>query len=135
MKFKIKISKKLIVRLALFVAVIGAANLLDIYFENHPLDIKQAQSKQGHSTNENGTIYFFTQVNLPNAKTPIQKIPTRKLFEKSHNKFLREYHQIRNYQVLKAENKKSKTPLIPAFHYLVFQNYFFTIPDDEPLLS
>lgn len=135
MKFKIKISKKLIFRLALFAAVLGFASLLDTYFEKNPVQIDQPVSKSNHSAEEHGTIYLFTQANTFSAKTSVQKAPSRKLFEQSHDKFLQKYHQLRNYQVLKADAQTHKVPLFLSYHYLVFRNYFYTVPDDEPLLS
>ncbi len=136
MKFNIKISKKLILRLVLFAAVLGFASLLDTYFEKNPVQIDKPDTSPNHSASEHGTIYLFTQANYTfNAKPSIQKTPSRKLFEQSHDKFLQKYHQMRNYQELKADAKTHKVPLFLSYHYLVFRNYFYTVPDDEPLLS
>lgn len=135
-KVKINISRKLIIRLVLFATVIGFASLLDNYLEKHSLQINEIDTGSNHSANEPGTIYLFTQASYTvNAKTSIQKAPSRKLFEQSHDKFLQKYHQLRNYQVLKADEKTRKAPLFLSYHYLVFRNYFYTVPDDEPLLS
>ena len=136
MKIKINISRKLIIRLVLFAAVIGFASLLDNYLEKNPVQIKQLDTGSNHSASEHGTIYLFTQANYTfNAKPSIQKTPSRQLFEQSHDKFLQKYHQLRNYQVLKADAKTHKIPLFLSYHYLVFRNYFYSVPDDEPLLS
>ena len=135
-KLKINISKKLIIRLVLFTAVIGVASLLDNYLGKNPVHITQEDSGSNHSANEHGTIYLFTQANYTfNAKPSIQKTPSRKLFEQSHDKFLQKYHQLRNYQVLKADGKTHKISLFLSYHYLVFRNYFYTVPEDDPLLS
>lgn len=136
MKVKINISKKLIIRLVLFAIAIGFASLLDSYLERNPVQIKQIDTGSNHSANEHGTIYLFTQANYTvNAKTSVQKAPSRKLYEQSHNKFLQKYHQLRNYQVLKADEKTHKVTLFLSYHYLVFRNYFYTVPDYDPLLS
>ena len=121
--------------MVLIAAVIGFASLLDNYLEKNPTQIKQTDSGSNHSANEHGTIYLFSQANTFNAKTSVQKLPTRRLFEQSHDKFLQKYHQLRDYQVLKADAKTHKAPLFLSYHYLVFRNYYFTVPDDEPLLS
>ena len=135
MKLKINISKKLIIRLILFAAVIGFASLLDNYLEKNPVQIDKENTGSNHSANEHGTIYLFTQANYTfNAKTSIQKTPSHKLFEQSHDKFLQKYHQLRNYQVLKADANMHKIPLFLSYHYLVFRNYFYTVPDDDPFL-
>ena len=45
MDIKIKISKKLLVRLAFFVAIIGVATLFDVYFENDNEKLKVIQAE------------------------------------------------------------------------------------------
>jgi hypothetical protein len=132
---KINISKRLIIRLVLFAAIVGFTSLLDNYLEKNPVQIDKMDTGSNHSANEHGTIYLFTQATTFNAKTSVQKTPSRKLFEQSHDKFLQKYHQLRNYQVLKADAKTHKNPLFLSYHYLVFRNNYYTVPDDEPLLS
>ena len=135
LKFKIKISKKIVVRLALFAAVIGVATLFDIYFESNQNELDKIQTDSKQSANEHGTIYLFNQANSFNAKTSFQKTTGRKLFVHSHDKYLQKHHQLRNFQVLKAEIQTQTSPLILSYHYLVFKNYFFTVPDDELMIS
>lgn len=135
MNIKKNISKKLILRLALFIAVIGVATLFDVYFENNPETLKEMQAESATDTNKQSMLYIVSQTNAIGAKTSTQKNTGRKLQVKSHDKFIQKYHQLRNFQVLKAEVETQTTPLILSYHYLVFKNYFFTVPDDEPLIS
>jgi hypothetical protein len=133
-QIKVNITRKLAIRVAFISAIIGAALLLDVYFENNPEELQNIQA-ESHETNEPGNVYLISQSNTTSFKTPVQKNLNRKLQVQSHDKFLRKYHQVRNYQVLKADVEKQTTPLILSYHYLVFQNYFFTLPDEEPLIS
>ena len=135
MKFKINISKKLVIRLALFVAVIGVATLFDIYFESNQGELNEIQTNSKQTANEHGAICLFSQTNFFSAKTSVNKNPGRKLFVQSHDKYLQKHHQLRNFQVLKAEAQTKKIPLLLSYHYLGFRDYFFTNPDDEPLTS
>jgi len=135
MDIKIKISKKLLLRLAFFVAVIGVATLFDVYFENNPEKLKVIQTESADNTDRQSIIYFVNQTNAFDVKTSSQKDTGRKLQVKSHDKFIQKYHQLRNFQVLKAEVQTQTSPLILSYHYLVFKNYFFSAPDDEPLIS
>ena len=135
MKIKKNISNKLLLRLALFVAVIGVASMFDVYFENNPEKLKEMQAESDDTTGEQNRMYFVSQDNSLGAKTSGQKDTGRKLQVKSHDKFIQKYHQQRNYQVLKAEVQTQTTPLILTYHYLVFKNYFFTDPDDDPSIS
>ncbi len=122
-------------RLALFVAVIGVASMFDVYFENNPESLEDIQSETTNNTDAQRGLYFVSQTNTFNAKTFDQKNTGRKLLIKSHDKFTQKYYQQRNYQVLKAEVQTQTTPLILSYHYLVFQDYFFSDPDDKPLNS
>ncbi len=134
MDFKLIITKKLVLRLALFIAVIGAANLFDIYFGNNPDKLDCIQHKPEKHSTEHGTIYLFSQTNPVSAKTLVQKPSNRRIDEQYHDKFLQKFHQKKNYQVLKVDEKKPTTPLFLSYHYLVFRNYYFTVPDEEPPL-
>ena len=132
---KKNISKKLLLRLAFFLAVIGVASMFDVYFENNPDRLVEMQSESTGNSREQGKMYFVTQTNSIGTKTSAQKHTGRKLQVKSHDKLIQKYHQLRNYQVLKTEVQTQTTPLINSYHYLAFKNYFFTNPDDEPLVS
>lgn len=121
--------------MAFFVTLIGAAIVLDIYFEKNPIEFNQMESKSDQTSVEHGTIYLFAQGNSLNAKTSFQKTFDRKLFQKSHDKLFQKYHQLRNYQIIKADSQIRIAPLTLAFHYLVFRNCSYTVPDDEPLIS
>jgi hypothetical protein len=122
-------------RLALFVAVIGVATIFDIYFENNPETLKEIQAETTDNTAGQSKLYFVSQTNFIDVKTSLQKDTGRKLQVKSHDKLIQKYHQLRNFQVLKAEVETQTMPLILSYHYLIFRNYFFTVPDDEPLIS
>jgi len=135
MNLKRKISKKLVMRLALFVAVIGMASVFDIYFDNNQANPEESEAGSAKSERKQEKIVLISQsVNL-DLKTPVQKPVIRKLQVKSHNKLNQKYYQLRNYQVLKAEVQTQTTPLINTYHYLAFKNYFYSIPDDIPLAA
>lgn len=121
--------------MALFMVIIGAAILADVYFENNPAEFENIQANSEESTNNSNTVNLINQTGSITVNTFVLKLSGKKLHIQSHNKFLRKYHNIRNNQVLKAEVKTQTTPLILSYHYLVFQNFFFTLPDEEPLIS
>jgi hypothetical protein len=135
MRGKIKISKTTIVRLAVFTALIFAAVLFDHYFENHPVELEKMEADTGRHSADHRVIYLFNSASSFSAKTPVFKNSSRKLFEQTHNKHLRHYHQLRNYQVLKADCEKPANPLIFSYHHLTFRHYYFTFPDDDPHIA
>jgi len=133
LKLKIDISKKLLLRLALFVVVVAAALVVDAYFGKNPDELEKIQAESQKQTSEPGRVYLLAQNASLTLKVSVQKSPTRNLKVQLHDKFLRKYHQLRNYQVFNAEVKAHAAPLIQSYHYLVFQNYFFTNPDEDSL--
>lgn len=135
MKFKLKISKKLILQLLIFGALTGAAIIFDSYIENHPEALKELQTESETTETEHGTVYLFSQTTGFSAKSPVQKSTTRKLFDQAHDKFLQKCHQLRHRQALKAEIGISRKPLYISFHNLVLRQTFFTHPDDVPLIG
>lgn len=115
--------------------VIGVATLFDVFFESNLDRLEEIQTESTGNSGEQGKMYFVTQTNSLGAKTSIQKNAARKLHLKSHDKLVQKYHQLRNYQVLKAEVQTQTTPLISSYHHLAFLNYFFTNPDDDSLIT
>lgn len=135
MKIEKKISKKVILRLALFAAVIGIAALFDIYFDDNRFEIEETENSSPKNEKEQGSVLLINQTVNTGAKTSVCKSVVRKPQLKSHDKLVQKYYQLRNYQVLKAELQTQTTPLISTYHYLAFKNYFYSIPDDNPLNS
>lgn len=134
MKIKIKIQKRLVLQLALFLGVIAVATALDIYFDENSVEFESAENETKKTADEPGKIYLFSQSNTSAAKTSVQKNQNRRFCEK-HTRFLQRYHESKNFRILKSELKKPKTPLFLAYHYLLFRNYYFTVPDDDPHIS
>ncbi|MDX8341574.1 hypothetical protein SLH46_20415 [Draconibacterium sp. IB214405] len=132
MKIKITITRKLIAQLAVFMAVIAAAFVLDVYFGNHPEELEKIQAESQEQNNEKGTVYLITQTAQNTTKTFEDRVYAKHLKVQLHDKFLRNYHSVRNYQVLKAEVAKQTSPLISSYHYLVFQNHVFS-PDEDSI--
>ena len=135
MNIKTEISRRLVLQLAIFAVVIGLAMCFDIYFKDKKVDIAGIETNSSDNSNDQNTVHLITQSMDLGVKTYAQKIVARKIQIKSQDKYIRKYYQLRNYQVLKAEVQKQTTPLINSYHYLAYKNYFFTNPDDIPLIS
>ena len=125
----------MIMRLALFVAVIGMASLFDIYFDESKVKPEETETSQTNDEKKQEKIVLISQSANFDLKTQVQKTIVRKLQVKLHDKLLQKFYQLRNYQVLKAEVQTQTTPIINTYHYLAFKNYFFSVPDDIPLIS
>ena len=86
-------------------------------------------------TGTQNTVYLINQTTTFAVKSTIQFASDKKLQIRSQDKLIQKFHQLRNYQVLKAEVQAQTTPLISTYHYLAFKNYHFSDPDDDPLRS
>ncbi len=120
--------------MALFGAIIGVAFLFDSYLDKNPAELDTIQAESGEQqSHEPGDVYLIAQSSTITLKTAGEKSFQRKLQVHLHDKFLQKYHQIRNYQILKAEHSTQTAPIIQSYHYLVFQNYFYTQPGEDSL--
>ena len=117
----------------MIIAVVSGAILLDVYFDGNSSELESTHAESEMPGSESGGVYIIAQTNTTGAKTSVQKLQKRKLLVQSHDKFLRKYHQVRNNEVLKAEVQPQTAPIIQSYHYLIFQNSFFTHPDEDPL--
>ena len=124
----------MILQFALFLGVILAATIVDFYFDEDALEIADTEADSEQTTDERATVYLFSQAGNATVKTSVQKSQNRKIFGE-HDKFLQRYHESKNFEKLKTKEKKPKTPLFLAYHFLLFRNYYFTVPDEEPSLS
>lgn len=129
---KIKITRRIVVRMAIFMAIIAAALVLDNYFGNNPEEVKKIQAESQEQSSAQGKVYLITQTASNTVKTFEDRCNSRNTKPQLHDKFLRDYHSVRNYQVFKAEVVQQTTPLISSYHYLVFQNHVFS-PDEDSL--
>ncbi|HPF50000.1 MAG TPA: hypothetical protein PK335_00425 [Draconibacterium sp.] len=129
---KINISKQLVVKLAVFIVLTAAAVLIDAYLDKNPAGFDNIETSSKTQSPSQGEVMVLAQVFSTSAKTLVQKAPERTLHGSTHDKFLRNYHSVRDFQVFKAEVIHQTTPLITSYHYLVFQNHLFS-PDEDPL--
>lgn len=135
-KFKLVISKKLMVRFLFFTALTCIAFALDSYFEKHPVALEEMNPGNGKEERSgHGIICLFTQAGSFNAKTPAQRVSSRKFQDQAHIRHIQQCHQLRNHLVLKAETEVTYIPLFLSYHHLIFRHYYFSYPDDDVSLS
>jgi hypothetical protein len=134
-KFKLKITKLLLVRVLVFAALTAVAVLFDLYFEKHPAALEELQTGPENEACDHGAIYLFSQSSSFGVKSSAQKTLGRKLFDDAHDKLLQKCHQLRHHQALKAETAVPLKPLFLSYHHLIFRHYYLTFPDDDPPVS
>jgi hypothetical protein len=133
LNLKLYITKSLVTKMAVLLVLVASAYVLDIYLGNHPEEAQEIKAEsQKQNEEQHSESYFVMQIAPASVNTVVQKLPTRKLQIQSHDKFLREFHSIRNYQVSQAQVATKTTPIISSYHYLVYQNHSFS-PGEDPL--
>lgn len=117
--------------MAIFTVLIAAAFVFDHYFESDTGEAINAESKSDIPDPGLTHVYWMVQTNPVTIKSVSQKSVNKRFFLKSHDKFVQKYHQLRNYQVFKAEVIKQTEPLISHYHHLIFKCHHFSFSDDE----
>jgi len=133
LRIKINITRKLLVRLIFFAVLTGAAFVVDAYLDKNPVKIDTVETDAGAHDNNPGDIYLLDMSFTTPVQNVLQKNTVRKMLFSVHDKFLRNYHSMRNYQVVKSETRKPAVPLIALYHRLEFQTHLF--PPDDDILS
>jgi hypothetical protein len=134
-KYDLKISKKGLLRLAALIVVVGATVILDIYFDKHPVGLEEIEADSGQADKSENMICLYNPFSSLSAKISIQKIPSRILYEQSHNKLIQKYHQQHDSQILKTDYKKTVNPSLLSFLQLIAGHYYFSFSEeDHPVL-
>lgn len=135
MVFKKYISKHLLLRICLLIALIGTAAIFDMYnAANHKLadSIMKIPVKKDF---DSGKMFFCNQVNTYNLKTSASEFSFRFRFACTQDKFLLKHYNLRTFQMMKAESLHSFFPVVCSFHSLPFNRVLYSSPDDIPPLS
>ena len=117
-------------RLAVFVAIIAAAALFDFYSQKNGIEFQVTKNQKQDQTSEKGNVQLFSQTIDWGVKVQVMKPLFRKYQERTHTKLIQQFHQLRNFQVLKAEVQTRTAPLILSYQFLAFSTYYYSSPDD-----
>jgi hypothetical protein len=135
MKLKKYLSKQLILRFCLILALVGGAMVFDMYHAaNQKIALKTRTIPASHETDNNKTFFCY-QVPNYNLKTSATEFSIRFRNTISQNKFLIQYYNLRTFQLMKAEAVQSSFPALCSFHSLPFNRVLYSSPDDIPPLS
>lgn len=135
MCWKKYLSKSLLMRLSLLLALVGAAAIFDmVHAADQRLSDKIHQIPSPDETEANKT-FFLTQVPTFNLKTLGTEFSVRFRFACSQDKFLLKYYNLRTFQLMKAEAVHSFFHSVCSFHSLPFNRVLYASPDDTPPLA
>lgn len=131
-RFSKYISKGLLVRLALLFAMIAAAALFDFY---HTSPGRKTVANHQANEPESGKICFFSQANSNNLKVSGTDFVARSRFVCTENRFLLKHHNLRAFQIMKAETVSVCFSAEQSFHSLPYRRVLYMSPDDTPPVS
>ncbi|MGD9931558.1 MAG: hypothetical protein AB7U05_16175 [Mangrovibacterium sp.] len=129
------ISKKLVCRLLLFVAVALSAVLFDAFHEGSvQLEAEHQTRSESHNL-EAGHMFFFNPVNSFKLRTGVDKLLTGFIFAASQNQFLSQYHNYRAFHLFQAESLNERKPFLLTAHFMKFNFCHHSCPDDHSLAA
>jgi len=133
-KIKKYISRHLIVRLCLLLAMVIAAAIFDMYHTSNP-EMAAHLPKVPSSDQAENKVFFVNQSPSSNLKTPGNDFKVRIRFACTQNKFLLKYYNLRTFQMMKAETTHAFFHSVSLYHSLPFNRVLYESPDDTPPLS
>jgi hypothetical protein len=128
------ISKKNIISLLLFVAVIAVAFLFDHLNKNEIFSINNSNESPATKTVDLSQYYYYNPVNTSTINLANKPVP-RKLFLRTQDKFVQQYHNHKTFHHSKSESVLLNTSDFIAQHLVLIKQIHYINPDDTPPLS
>jgi hypothetical protein len=134
MRLKKYLSKNVIVRLSLLLALVAAA-IFDMYHSSSQKIAEHIHKIPAPDETDSNKTFFCNQVPTYNLKTSGTEFSVRFRFAYTQDKFLLKHYNLRTFQLMKAEASQSSFTSISLFHSLPFNRVLYPSPDDTPPLS
>ena len=135
MNVKKYMTKHLLMRLCLLLALVGAAAVFDMYHASNQKLAEKIRKIPVPGEVGNQKIYICNQVPSYNLKTSVTEFSVRFRFAYTQDKFLLKHYNLRTFQLMKAETLLSFFPAGCSLHALPFTRVLYSSPDDTPPLS
>ena len=133
LKIKKHIARELMVKLGLFLVLLGAAWLFDCYHQGNPVPVEKTQLPKSKNIGE--SISFFCTTQPPVIlKAPAQKVSSNKLCQEKFNRLIREQLNARSVFLLKAEITEQPNSCLALRNLISFRHHFLNHPDNQPPL-
>lgn len=135
MSLKKYLSKNVIMRLSLLLALVAAAAIFDMYHSSSQKIAERIHKIPAPDESDSNKTFFCNQVPSYNLKTSASDLSIRFRFAYTQDKFLLKHYNLRTFQLMKAEAMQSSFTSINLFHSLPFNRVLYPSPDDTPPLS
>ena len=114
--------------------ITGTAIILDKYFESHPVIISELDADNKEESKEQHFVYLISQNISLNVKTPLQNTSSGRFLSQAHSKLIQFYHHKLNIQAYKNKKEVQHSPVYLQCHILLFNQSYFSYPDEDPLI-
>lgn len=131
-KTKIDISQKFIIRLLLFITVIGGAYVFDLCRDQLPEQLVDHQQDASEHHVDMSHMFFYNPVSGFKIREGSDRLFSKILFAIGQDKFLASFHNHKAYHVLKAESLKERSPGNQMVHFRKFIICHHSSSDDKP---
>ncbi|MGQ7868222.1 hypothetical protein [Sunxiuqinia sp. sy24] len=134
-KLKTHISKEIMLRLLMFIAIVAGAVVFDMCHDQVPEQVvNQTQDTAEHQF-DRSQVVFCNPVSSFKLRTGSDRLISKLLFSKGQDRFLSAYHNQKAYHVLKAESLKERSPQNAMIHFLEFMICHHASSDDNPPIA
>lgn len=130
MKIRKYMNGKLLVKLGLFLVLLGGAWLFDHFHQGSQIIVQE--SAPAESKTASGQIGFYCTTTTPILlKAPVQKVNPNKLYQEKLNRMILEQLNARSVFLLKAEVLKQPDPHFSLRNLIHFKYHFLHHDDDQ----
>lgn len=135
LKRKLTISKKFVLRLALFIAVVSSAVIFDMCHDQLPEQLVEQQQDASQHQLDISQVFYYNPVNSFKIRTGSDRLLSKILFAIGHDRFLTAFHNHKAYHILKAESLKERSPQNQMVHFRKFIICHHSTSDDNLPIS
>ena len=133
-EFLLKINKyingKFLVKLGLFLVLLGGAWLFDHFHQDKQIAVQESTPTE--SKTASGLISYYCTTPAPiNLKAPVHKVNPYKIYQEKLNRMILEQLNARSVFLLKAEVLKQPDPHFSLRNLINFRCHFLHQEDDQ----
>lgn len=121
---------KFLVKLGLFLVLLGGAWIFDHFHQGKPLDVQEPAPAESETAP--GMVSFYCTTPVPiHLKAPLQKVNPGKIYQEKLNRMILEQLNARSAFLLKAEVLKQPDPHFSSRNLISFRYHFLHQEDDQ----
>jgi hypothetical protein len=129
------ISKKNLLKIALFLAVVATAVLFDLSHDRPEVQHSEKHNTKGSQSPEFCQFCFYSTFNSFKLKSFSNRLSARNLFLRTQSEFIQRHHNLKAGQLVKLELAKKYAVPDSKIILIRFQKSLYRYPDDAVPVS